>query len=270
MKSKAQVAGHPLHPILIAFPIAFLYGGLGFDAAAYLLGWHGGRATGAYLSVAAIVSGLIAGVPGFIDYLYAVPPESSAKDRAWSHLLINLAALAIYAAGWAFRDRATFEPGLGTLLLELGGVGLVTWGGWLGGTLVYREQIAVDHMSANAKTVIEATVDPSPTGTTVVARADELIVDQMKLIHIGGRRVVLARTEEGYRAFDDRCSHKGASMADGVMICGTVHCPWHGSRFDATTGAVKAGPAKEPIETYPVDVIGGEVRLTLPAMAASG
>jgi len=47
------------------------------------------------------------------------------------------------------------------------------------------------------------------------------------------------------------------------MICGVVQCPWHGSQFDARTGAVKAGPAKEKVGTYRVEVAGGEVRLVL-------
>jgi nitrite reductase/ring-hydroxylating ferredoxin subunit len=45
------------------------------------------------------------------------------------------------------------------------------------------------------------------------------------------------------------------------MICGTVQCPWHGSHFDVTTGDVKAGPAKEGIQTYPLTEIAGNVYL---------
>jgi nitrite reductase/ring-hydroxylating ferredoxin subunit len=95
-----------------------------------------------------------------------------------------------------------------------------------------------------------------------VVKEGDLEIDQMKLIHIGDKRVVLARTAQGYVAFDDRCSHKGGSLADGVMICGTVQCPRHGSQFDARNGSVKAGPAKEPIVTYGVEVSNGEVRLS--------
>jgi nitrite reductase/ring-hydroxylating ferredoxin subunit len=67
----------------------------------------------------------------------------------------------------------------------------------------------------------------------------------------------------GALGFDDRCTHKGGPLADGVLICGTVQCPWHGSQFDARTGAVKAGPADKPIGTYAVEVVDGEVRLSL-------
>jgi nitrite reductase/ring-hydroxylating ferredoxin subunit len=91
-----------------------------------------------------------------------------------------------------------------------------------------------------------------------------LDVDQMKLLHVDGARVVLARTEEGHCAFDDRCTHKGGPLSDGVLICGTVQCPWHGSQFDVHKGEVKAGPADRPIGTHPVEVADGEVRLTQP------
>jgi nitrite reductase/ring-hydroxylating ferredoxin subunit/uncharacterized membrane protein len=264
MRSKAGLKSHPSHPMLVAFPIAFLFGAFGFDAAGRLAGWPGGWATGAYLSLAAVASGLVAAVPGLIDYLYAVPPNSSGRARATQHLLVNVSALAAFAIGWAFRDRATLVPGAGTLLLEAAAVGLVTWGGWLGGTLVYRNQIGVDHCYARAGRWKEQAVAGRPGESIAVAREDELEVDQMKLVRVGDRRLVLARTERGYVAFDDRCTHKGGPLSDGALICGTVQCPWHGSQFDAHTGAVKAGPADEPIATCRVEVAGGEIRLVLP------
>ena len=169
MRSKANFKGHPIHPMLVAFPIAFLCGALGFDAAGRLASWPGGWATGAYLSLAAIASGLVAAVPGLIDYLYVVPPNSSGRARATQHMLINVSALVACALGWAFRDRATLVPGAGTLLLEAAAVGLVTWGGWLGGTLVYRNQIGVDHRYARAGKWKEQAVEGRPGEPIAVA-----------------------------------------------------------------------------------------------------
>ena len=77
------------------------------------------------------------------------------------------------------------------------------------------------------------------------------------------RRSKVLRCRRTYAAFDDFCTHKGGPLSDGAMICGVVRCPWHGSQFDARTGAVKAGPAKEKVGTYRVEVAGGEVRLVL-------
>jgi nitrite reductase/ring-hydroxylating ferredoxin subunit len=85
----------------------------------------------------------------------------------------------------------------------------------------------------------------------------------MKLLRIGDKRIVLARTETGYVAFDDRCTHKGGSLAGGVMVCGTVQCLWHGSQFDVSTGSVKAGPAKKEIRVYEVKEEGGQLKLVL-------
>jgi nitrite reductase/ring-hydroxylating ferredoxin subunit len=101
-----------------------------------------------------------------------------------------------------------------------------------------------------------------------VASESDLEVGQMKLIRVGALRITLARTEEGYRAFQDRCTHRGGPLSDGALICGTVQCPWHGSQFDVATGAVKAGPAADPIETYPLQVLGGRVLLELPVSTA--
>jgi nitrite reductase/ring-hydroxylating ferredoxin subunit len=80
-------------------------------------------------------------------------------------------------------------------------------------------------------------------------------------VRIVGKRIVLGRTETGYTAFTDRCTHRGGSLADGAMICGTVQCPWHGSQFDAHSGAVKAGPAKKEIEVYTVREQDGQIVL---------
>jgi nitrite reductase/ring-hydroxylating ferredoxin subunit/uncharacterized membrane protein len=267
MRSKAQIQSHPIHPMLVSFPIAFLFGAFGFDLAGRLARWPGGWATGAYLSLAAIAAGLTAAVPGLIDYLSVIPPHSSGKARATQHLLVNVSALLVVAVAWAFRDRTSLMPGTGTLV-EAASIALITWGGWMGGTLVYRNQIGVDHRYAGAGKWKEEVIEGRPRGPIVVARADELEVDQLKLVRVDGRRIVVARTEEGYVAFEDRCSHKGGPLADGVLICGTVQCPWHGSQFDTHTGAVKAGPAKEPIGTHRVEQAAGEVQLILDHAAA--
>ena len=68
-----------------------------------------------------------------------------------------------------------------------------------------------------------------------------------------GRPLVVFRTGGRLVAFDDRCPHRGGSLADGAMICGTVQCPWHGSQFDVHTGEVKCGPAQEKIVTYAIE-----------------
>jgi uncharacterized membrane protein/nitrite reductase/ring-hydroxylating ferredoxin subunit len=264
MRSKAHfLKGHPVHPALVPFPIAFLIGAFAFD----LYGRVTGRESwvlGAYLAIAGVVAGVIVALPGFVDYFYTVPPRSSGRRTATRHMLANLSAVLLFAVAWWIRGGAALPPGPGVLVLEAVGVALLVYGGWLGGTLVYRNQIGVDHRYAGAGKWKEETVIGRAGESVVVARADELATSQMKLIRSGDRRIVLARTEEGYVAFDDHCTHRGGSLAGGAMICGRVQCPWHGSQFDVRTGGVVAGPAKEPIPTYRVEERNGEVRLLLP------
>jgi nitrite reductase/ring-hydroxylating ferredoxin subunit/uncharacterized membrane protein len=262
MRSAAHFRGHPIHPMLIPFPFAFLTGAFLFDVAARATGHATWWSTGGSLAILGVLAALLAAVPGLIDYVRTVPPKSSGKRRATAHMLLNLSAVALFIVAIWLRSGSV-GPEMPVLLLEGLGVAMLFVAGWQGGVLVSRNQISVDHRYARAGQWKEETVQSTSGQPAVVARADELKVDQMKLLHLSGRRVVLARTEEGYVAFDDRCTHRGGSLAGGVMIGGRVQCPWHGSQFDCRSGAVKAGPAKDPIGAYPVSEKDGKVMLTL-------
>ena len=263
MRSKASYKGHPVHPALIPFPFAFLYGAFFFDVAGVLLDRAGLWTTGGYLALAGVLLGLAAAVPGVIDYLFTVPPNSTGQTRARKHALANVTALALFATAWWLRSGADAGPGLTSLALEAVGLVALTVGGWMGGTLVSRNQISVDHRYAGAGRWREQRVEVRAGQPLVLRRPDALENDHLMLLRAGERRLVLGRTEGGFVAFDDHCTHRGAALADGVMICGTVQCPWHGSQFDVRTGAVRAGPAQAPIAAYRVEEDGDELRIHL-------
>lgn len=263
MKSKASFDGHPIHPILVSFPIAFFTGTLLIDIVAQVFNKPQFLQTGRYLNIAGIAFALLAAVPGIIDYFFTVPPKSSAKKRATKHGLINVTVVILFSAAFVMKCK-TVEPWL-IIAVEIVGFVLLSIAGYMGGTLVYRNQIAVYNRYANKGFWKEGSTHAT-TGKIEVATADELKTDQMKLVHVGDKRIVLGRTESGYVAFDDRCTHKGGSLAGGVLICNTVQCPWHGSQFDVRTGAVKAGPAGEKISTYDVVEEGGKVWLNLDSL----
>lgn len=259
MRSAASFKGHAIHAMLIPFPIGFLVGAFAFDVAGLIWAREVFAVTAGFLAVAGIGAGLVAAVPGSIDYFRTVPPESSGKERATRHALANVGALALFAAGLWLRGGVETSPTGVSLASWAVGLALLGMGGWMGGTLVSRNQIGVDHRYAGAGKWKEARV--SADATAPVARTDDLEVDQMKLLHVDGKRIVLARTADGYVAFDDRCPHRGGSLAGGSMMCGTVQCPWHGSQFDVHDGSVGAGPAEEGIRTYRVDETDGEIRI---------
>ena len=265
MRSFANFRGHPIHPGLIVFPFAFLSGAFVAHASALLLSRPPLWTMGGYLTVAGIVTGVVAAIPGFLDYLFTVPPHSSAKRRATKHMLAMLTVIVLFSASLAFRSGVNQIAGTIVLLLQGVGTGLLFLGAWMGGTLIVRNQIGVDHRYANAGQWSETRISGAGNGTVVGARAGELKPNQMKLLHVNGRRIVLARTEDGYVAFDDHCTHRGGSLADGSIACAVVQCPWHGSQFDTHTGAVKAGPATHGIATFAVEDTGREVLVRVAA-----
>lgn len=264
MRSSAHIKGHPLHPMLIPFPFAYLFGSALINVWARATNRPNWYRTADHMNKLGLGSAVMAAVPGLVDYLFAVPPKSSAKERATRHMVANLSAVGLFTASRLGRRGPDDPPSAWSVAVELCGAGLLAAGGWMGGTLVYRNQIAVDHRYADAgKWRVENFSLPA-SGETDVAAADELQVDQMKLLRIGDRRVVLGRTERGYVAFDDRCTHKGGPLSDGVLACDTVQCPWHGSQFNVNDGSVRRGPADTPINTYAVTERDGRVWVRLP------
>lgn len=261
MKSKAHIKGHPLHPILVSFPIALLTGALLLDLLMMVTGEQSYAEAAVYALTGGLISAFIAAVPGIIDFFYTVPPESSANNRALKHALINASAVLVFAMALLMRLKS--DAGIFMIIaIESAGVVLLGIAGWLGGTLIVRNQIGVDHRYAQAGKWQEESIKTTA-DQVELKNLDKLKADQMKLLHVNGKRIVIARTESGFAAFDDRCTHRGGSLADGVMICGTVQCPWHGSQFDMMTGALKAGPAKENIKVYEMKTEGEAVLLLL-------
>jgi nitrite reductase/ring-hydroxylating ferredoxin subunit/uncharacterized membrane protein len=250
MRSQASINGHPIHPALIVYPFAFLTGSFGFTVAARVSRRAEMHVVPDYLIPAGVAAGLLAAIPGAMDYFQSVPPQSSAKERATKHALLNVSALGLFTASWLLGRGG--RRGAVPMLLQALGTAAMSLAGYMGGTLVYRNQIGVDHRYANAgKWQEDSRVHAG--SRALVSAAATLDVDQMKLVHAGDRRIAVARTERGYAAFQDRCTHRGGPLSDGVLICGTVQCPWHGSQFDVHTGEVKCGPATKEIATYPIE-----------------
>lgn len=267
MRSSAHIKGHPIHPMVIPFPFAYLFGSAGIGLWARATGKSKWFRTATHMNTLGLGSAVMAAVPGLVDYFFAVPPKSSAHDRATKHLLANVSAVGLFTAARIGHRDPDAPPPVWALGLELCGAGLLAVGGWMGGTLVYRNQIAVDHRYADAGKWHVDTLRPEQLdGSEVdVGPADELKLDQMKLLRAGSRRIVIARIESGHVAFDDRCTHKGGPLSDGALACGTVQCPWHGSQFDVTSGSVRRGPAADPISTYEISERDGRLWLRVPA-----
>ena len=87
----------------------------------------------------------------------------------------------------------------------------------------------------------------------------------MRLVEADGRKIGVFNCGEQLYAIEDRCSHDDGPLAEGEFDASscTVECPRHGSLFDLTTGRPKTLPAYQPVDTFPVSVDGGTVKLEL-------
>lgn len=80
---------------------------------------------------------------------------------------------------------------------------------------------------------------------------------------IQGKPIAVANVGGRLFAFDDVCTHLGCSLSDGMLDGTQITCPCHFSVFQATDGVVVSGPAAKPLQTYPVDVVDGQVSISL-------
>jgi uncharacterized membrane protein len=137
-QSTAKIAGHPLHPMLVPFPIAGFVGALvcdligtsdpfWFQASEYLLG-------------AGVVMALLAAMMGFTDFVGE--PRIRALTIAWVHFLGNLVVVLIEAVNWYRRYSSGVADGTGTTLSVIA-VLLMLVTGWLGWEMVYRRRVAI-------------------------------------------------------------------------------------------------------------------------------
>jgi uncharacterized membrane protein/nitrite reductase/ring-hydroxylating ferredoxin subunit len=256
MISKASVRSHPIHPMVVALPIGLWVTSFIFDLIGAASHEQGYFLASFYMIVAGCVGAVIAAAPGVIDLFGAIPPNSSARSRGYVHGGLNTLALLLFIYTAYRRGGPSGSVDNVAVAASAVGVVLIAISGWLGGTLVYRNQIGVDHRYANAGRYKERTVEDFK---RPICNQSELGDGQMMLARIGDERIAVGRCSEGIFAFSDRCTHKGGPLSDGALVGCTVQCPWHGSQFDIKTGRVVAGPAEEKIKIYAIEVRGGEV-----------
>jgi len=147
MASRASIGGHPIHPMLIPFPIGLLV--FSFVAELIYL-WRGNPIWRDYIAFYTLLGGIIGGaaaaIPGLIDWA-TLTEKADVKVANW-HARVNIATLVIFAASFYLRTTsgAALLPSMPMLPFILSIVGIIglTVAGWLGGQLVFRHGVAVD------------------------------------------------------------------------------------------------------------------------------
>jgi uncharacterized membrane protein len=146
MKSKVKILGHPIHPMVVAYPIAFYTSAF----VCYIVYNSNGDSfwfkVAVVANIAGVVMAVIAALPGFIDWLF-LPGGSGAKRTGLLHMLCNVVALVCFAIP-AFTELPKWNdnnPAVGSAI-ALTGLGLVLTliAGFLGFNLILKHHVGVD------------------------------------------------------------------------------------------------------------------------------
>ena len=142
IKSTAAIAGHPLHPMLVPFPIAFLVALPVVDAAFWSTGDPFWARAALWLAGAGLLSGLAAAVPGLVDF--ATVQRIRQHRAAWIHGVGNVLAMVLtFVNLWLRLDDPAAMILPAGLLLSLLVALLLGVTGWYGGELSYRHRVGV-------------------------------------------------------------------------------------------------------------------------------
>jgi uncharacterized membrane protein len=143
MRTTASLGGHPLHVMIVHFPIGFLIGAASLDVAA-AVGVPVPAIVPGYLLGAGLITGILAIGPGTVDFLTSLRPVGGHRAlKTIRHAVLSIGALGVFAAAWALRGDVASTPTRYPLLLELVGVALLTGSGVLGGSLVLDDRVGV-------------------------------------------------------------------------------------------------------------------------------
>ncbi len=145
MASKASIGGHPVHPILIPFPIALWSTSFASDVIFYFFRNPSLNLISKFMLAAGCLGAVAAAVPGIIDWLSITDP--GVKRIANWHARLNVIALIVFAISLYFRMRigahwVSYSMRIPFLLSFLGVI-LIMISGWLGGELAYKHGIGV-------------------------------------------------------------------------------------------------------------------------------
>ena len=239
--------GHPLHPAITDVPIG------AWTAAAVLdcceLVGNEDYKKGADAAVAiGLVGAVGAAVTGFTDWT-----GTSQKKRKIGlvHAILNIGATALYTTSLVMRKNKDSRKT--AIALSMAGYGITSIAAYLGGHLVFGEQVGVDHT---------ATSDDYPEDFTPVLPEEELAENTMKSVKAGAIPVLLAKKNGQIFAIANTCSHLGGPLDEGELFDDyTVKCPWHGSIFSLKDGSVVDGPATEQQPQFEVRINKGQIEV---------
>lgn len=143
MEGRIKLAGHPVHPMLIVFPLGLLTTAVFFDIVSLVSGNPRWTLVAYYMVGAGVIGGLAAAVFGWLDWV-SIPGGTRAKRVGLWHGVGNVIVVGLFILSWVLRRENPEAPPTGAIVAGLIGVVLVALTAWLGGELVDRLGVGVD------------------------------------------------------------------------------------------------------------------------------
>jgi uncharacterized membrane protein len=148
MYSKVKLFGHPIHAMLVGFPVTLytvtLLAYIAYQTSGDVFWFRVGIAA----NVAGVAMALLTAIPGFLDWLLGIPSGAAAKGTGLRHMLLNVSALVVFAINAGLHARYWTGPARpdATLAIILAaiGIGLTLMAGWLGWNLVQKHHVGVE------------------------------------------------------------------------------------------------------------------------------
>ena len=238
--------GHPLHPVLVELPVG------AFFSAAVLDLLPGGHKAATRMITLGVASASAAIVAGWTDWSEMTPDR---RRVGLVHAVANTAGVAFYVASLVRRRRR----GSGRAL-SYAGLAVAGLGAYLGGHLAYAQSAGTNQAAPELVRL--------PKEWTKVGSLASLPDGKPAVRTVGDVAVLFYRRGDRVGALIERCGHETGPLGDGE-ITGSgeeacVVCPWHGSTFRLTDGAVVHGPAASDQPRLRVRVAGGMVEVCAP------
>jgi nitrite reductase/ring-hydroxylating ferredoxin subunit len=236
--------GHPLHPVLVQAPLG------AWLAASLLDAWPGADPGGA-AARRLTAFGLAATAPAVLAGAADWSEQHEQQMRVGVvHAAANTAAIGLYGLSLLARGRRTGRA------LRLSGLAAAGLGGVLGGHISFRLAGGANHAEA-----VPHLIDP---GWHDLMPAAELADGKPARAVLGEVPVVVVREGAQLHALAGRCSHLDGPLWESDLTAGCLECPWHGSIFRITDGAVARGPATAPQPVFETRVRDGVIQVLLP------
>ena len=237
--------GHPLHPALTDIPLGAWTTAVALDAMESISG-RKEFGSGADVAITVGLLGAVgAAATGLTDWSET---DGRARKVGLLHGVLNASATALYVTSLVLRRKKRRSAGLGFAML---GYAVSSASAYLGGHLVFSEQIGVNHAAAQEMPKEFVSVMPDA----------ELAEGELRRVDADNVPVLLVRRHGVVCALAHTCSHLGGPLSEGKLDGDVVQCPWHGSRFDVRDGSVVDGPATFPQPCFDVRVREGQIEV---------